>query len=140
MSAGHTPMVPVSGIKNASSASEGTVWMRPVARSTGCSSRRCLAATMPSGTPTRIAAASEANTSARCCASRRPKSGANKADQKERRPPFSPPRYSAATCAKGTLSISAWALSRTIVALSIPFSSLFHAAKASGNRFGASAR
>ena len=69
-------MVPVSGIRNASSAREGIVWITPTAASTGCATARDRAATTPRGTATTIAPASETTTRATCSPSNRAKSGA----------------------------------------------------------------
>ena len=77
--------VPVSGIRNASSASDGMVWIMPVAtqhrlRDAAASSPRACRAARRSAT----ASASEPKTSTRCSASRRPKSGPNSAASKPR--------------------------------------------------------
>src|SRR6267378_3404838 len=85
MSAGHVPIVPVSAMRKASSASDGIVWIKPTAPRTICSDFGSFAAMTPSGTPTAMLAASETNTSSRCSPVSRRKSGPNSAPQKLRR-------------------------------------------------------
>ena len=62
MNAGTVPMRPVSGIRNARRASAGMVWMTPVAPMTAAPTDGSFAATMPSGMPTAMLAASDKNT------------------------------------------------------------------------------
>ncbi len=54
--AGQTPMRPSSGISIASNASDGTVCSMLTTPSTACPVRRRRAASIPSGTPTSVAA------------------------------------------------------------------------------------
>ena len=75
MNAGTTPMRPVIGIRNASRASDGIVWMTPVTPKTSGAVGRRRAASRPNGMPIAQLAASAANTSPTCSSVSRPKVG-----------------------------------------------------------------
>ena len=85
MSAGQVPIVPVSAMRKAKSASDGIVWITPTVPRIACSVFGSFAAATPSGTPSTMLAASDTNTSSRCSPVSRQKSGPNKAPQKFRR-------------------------------------------------------
>src|SRR5882762_949417 len=85
MSAGQVPIVPVSAMRKAKSASDGIVWITPTVPRIACSAFGSLAVVTPSGTPSTMLAASDANTSSRCSPVSRRKSGPNSVAKKLRR-------------------------------------------------------
>ena len=82
MNAGIAPMRPVIGISKASSASAGIVCTTPVMPRIRPSLAGRRAARIPSGMPSAMLAASEANTSSKCSSVSRAKSGPNSFCQK----------------------------------------------------------
>ena len=87
MYAGTAPMRPVSGIRKASSASEGIVCTTPVAPMIKPSVAGRFAARIPSGMPMTMLAASDRKTSPSCSSVRRAKSGPKSLCQKSSNPP-----------------------------------------------------